>query len=407
MWNGLRSYDIYTALSPLHFACKIMGLAPYSHNNKTQVFDLLWTALWMCVYVLGMCNQVTQRVASETSEKYAVIKLLYIVCHYSTSFAYMSRVTLGRKNIGQILTNFIKTDAVCFKPEERINLYKRHLIFHITEIVALIIIQACLFYCNILVFTTEIYAPITENICFLSNSLVMAQYVSYVLFLQQRCKRLNLWLSDFSCDLKETSIRVATNRSFIFHIDNFEMDAEDFRLPACKETIETHLHYIHQIYIWRRVYSQLHDNIALMNSTFGSSLLVSIVWIITALVYVSYTALYMLHHLVVNQWNVGEYNVMIGYASWGFFFLFLLMCVTVSSHLAVDEARKSSLLIHKLILRPDLRVGIVKELMQFAAQLKVMQVKFTACGFFAIDLPLLSTVIGVTCTYIIIMIQLS
>jgi hypothetical protein len=66
--------------------------------------------------------------------------------------------------------------------------------------------------------------------------------------------------------------------------------------------------------------------------------------------------------------------------------------------MAVDEARKSSVLIPKLILRPDLRVGVVKELMQFAAHLKAMQVRLTTRGFFPNDIPFLCVVNGVLCT---------
>jgi hypothetical protein len=104
-------------------------------------------------------------------------------------------------------------------------------------------------------------------------------------------------------------MRVATNRSCIFHINKFEIYAEDFRLPACKGSIETYLHYIQEIYVWRGVYNQLLDNVTLMNSSFGQSLLVSILWIFTTLLYLLCTAVYVLNDSIVNQWNVGVYNV--------------------------------------------------------------------------------------------------
>jgi hypothetical protein len=64
---------------------------------------------------------------------------------YSTSIVYMCAVSLNIKNVGQIVHKFIKTDAICFKPEERIYLYKRYLILHAVELVALFIIQAYFF----------------------------------------------------------------------------------------------------------------------------------------------------------------------------------------------------------------------------------------------------------------------
>lgn len=116
-------------------------------------------------------------------------------------------------------------------------------------------------------------------------------------------------------------------------------------------------------------------------------------WIFSNLVFFSYTALDILHCLFNNRGNARQYYVIITYASLGIFYLLLLVCVIVLSHLEVEEARESSIYIHKLILRPGIRIGVVKELMKFAAQLKVMQVKFTACGFFTMDLPFLFTVI--------------
>jgi hypothetical protein len=63
--------------------------------------------------------------------------------------------------------------------------------------------------------------------------------------------------------------------------------------------------------------------------------------------------------------------------------------------LAAEEARKSSTLIQKSVLRPDVTVGAIKELMKLTAQGKKMQVKFTACGLFAGDSSYLFTVTGV------------
>jgi hypothetical protein len=66
MFNGLRSCTIYTAVSPLYYACWVLGLAPYSYNGIQKVSELLWTALWVGVYILGIWRHVTYTAASET-----------------------------------------------------------------------------------------------------------------------------------------------------------------------------------------------------------------------------------------------------------------------------------------------------------------------------------------------------
>lgn len=73
---------------------------------------------------------------------------------------------------------------------------------------------------------------------------MIVQFVSYITFLRERCRRLSVWLSAFSCDLEEIPITVATDGPRVFHINSFKFDAEEFSLPACKDRHEFHLRHI-------------------------------------------------------------------------------------------------------------------------------------------------------------------
>jgi hypothetical protein len=86
--------------------------------------------------------------------------------------------------------------------------------------------------------------------------------------------------------------------------------------------------------------------------------------------------------------------------------LYLLAAVTIHFHLATDEATRSSVLIQKLLLGTDINERIMKDLDRFYTQVKSMGVKFTACGFFVLDMSLFRGIFGAIFTYIIVITQL-
>jgi hypothetical protein len=77
--------------------------------------------------------------------------------------------------------------------------------------------------------------------------------------------------------------------------------------------------------------------------------------------------------------------------------LCLLAAITIPCHLTIDDATRSSVLIQKLLLQTDINERIMKDLDRFYTQVKTMGVKFTACGFFALDMPLFCGIFGAIC----------
>jgi hypothetical protein len=83
----------------------------------------------------------------------------------------------------------------------------------------------------------------------------------------------------------------------------------------------------------------------------------------------------------------------------------ILIVLTVSCHLASEEANRSQLLVHKLLVRSDLSSDVTVQLQLFSSQVSNLRVKFTASGFFVINASLLCGIAGVICTYLIILYQ--
>jgi hypothetical protein len=79
--------------------------------------------------------------------------------------------------------------------------------------------------------------------------------------------------------------------------------------------------------------------------------------------------------------------------------------VTVSCHLASEEANRTGHVVHTLLLKPDLSRDVILQLQLFSSQASNLRVKFTTCGFFTINASLLCGIGGVVCTYLIILYQ--
>jgi hypothetical protein len=73
---------------------------------------------------------------------------------------------------------------------------------------------------------------------------------------------------------------------------------------------------------------------------------------------------------------------------------------------AENEGDTSKILVQKLLLEKNNGDKDVKELILLSAQLKVMKIKYTAYGFFALNFPHLCSAIGLIVSYVIIIVQL-
>jgi gustatory receptor len=83
----------------------------------------------------------------------------------------------------------------------------------------------------------------------------------------------------------------------------------------------------------------------------------------------------------------------------------VLFVISVACHETSEEAAMSVSLVHSLLLDPCLSRDVSKELYLFSTQLTHLKIEFSACGFFAINLPFFYSVIGVICTYVIFLCQ--
>jgi hypothetical protein len=80
--------------------------------------------------------------------------------------------------------------------------------------------------------------------------------------------------------------------------------------------------------------------------------------------------------------------------------------IAVVCQFAENERESSRIIVQKLLLEDSLEDDYCKELTMLSAQLRDMKIKYTACGFFTLNLPYLCSVTGLIISYVIIVAQL-
>jgi hypothetical protein len=85
--------------------------------------------------------------------------------------------------------------------------------------------------------------------------------------------------------------------------------------------------------------------------------------------------------------------------------LLIFVKLAILCQFAESERETSRILVQKLLLEDNLEVKYCKELRMLSAQLRDMKIKYTACGFFTLNLPILCSLTGLILSYVIIMSQ--
>jgi gustatory receptor len=167
-----------------------------------------------------------------------------------------------------------------------------------------------------------------------------------------------------------------------------------------------------RIYTLRQAFSDLYDMSEVINKIYGHQILFEIAYNFVSLVSYLYYAL----ELLTNAKKAGDRNardessIVLEVGSslcWVAQNMVRALAITASCFGASDEARRSGIVVHKLLLRPRLRADAVAELQLFSSQLMANRVEFTAAGFFTVNLSLVYSMVGAATTYIIILIQLN
>ncbi|XP_069694847.1 gustatory receptor for sugar taste 43a-like [Periplaneta americana] len=409
MKNLLRGSDIYFTIEPLYYVSKILGLAPFSYkenkNGKKQYsfrcVDVISTFVWLAAFLAGLPLHMAHDIIYKQvglPTKMCIALDIYIISLYLTSItSLLLSGTLNRQKLPQLIEKVSEVDEILYQKRGNDIVFKRSRVYLILQLATLAVVLGFLHCYNIYSFYNGTVwgcaVTILENFSFLVNTLVVIQFVDSVFMLKERYSSINRTLvasvtpsldGERPSDAKVwCSAAVAGELGVNTDVNNGEL-----------------------VRAIRMLHSGLHDAVLLIASNYGFPIFMTTFWIFMTIVFVLYYGLFSLQEVLSSSSAAEQHEVILSLC-WCVFCIILLVVITLSCQLTIQEANMTPVLVEKLLLYRNLRLDTVNELKEFSNQLSNMRVDFSACGFFSLNLSFLYAITGVICTHLIILAQLN
>ncbi|PNF33527.1 hypothetical protein B7P43_G17600 [Cryptotermes secundus] len=403
MKSIFEATDIYSAVWPLHFVSRILGLATYSlkphiQSAKYETFSTylyrIWSIFWITLLVVSEYIHTTRSIdASETLKQKATDTLRNSSLYSYSIVTVLLSLTVNRGKVPEILGKFAEIDQLFSSKLYRIQIYKNTKLFlsfqfSIMTTVIIIILASIIFFTHGNFGYSDIYIIFTQTLSLFLNCTSILYFVNLVLLLRNKYKYLNSVLESSAitpCNITNLKYR---NSNFVTPIDTFRM-----KLSLAELRDNSMLSRRQHVRNLRIIYSKLQDVAVLINSTYGFSLLCAIIWVFISIISGANNAL---------QLNGANHIYVIEAVLWIFFSVGLMTVMTVSCSLAVNECNRSHVIVQKIMLRDDIDNEVIKQLKKMFTQFEFMKIGFSACGLYKIDLSFLCGIIGATLSYVII-----
>lgn len=405
MKNEEIASGIYTALKPVYFVCKVLGLVTYNYvknknNNKmraiyghvTVVYSMVW--ILFCVAALSytlLCFHTCD--PQDLPQKMRIASYVYYIILYITCLAcYVNAIFSGR-NCPLVLKKLSLVDSLLFRQQEEEYVNRKSMLISLAETVIVFVVNFLMSWFYIYTdtqdtcFTTCL--KIVESVTTYLNSMAVVNYCQLVRVTHERYKQMNRQL--FGCmnhASRDNCVKYNTYQGqsrFVIqgNILTLGVSPTDFR-----SVNRLQFRYL------RIILSELNYIVSLINKNYGISAFSVTCWILVSVITVLFFTLL--------ETENGQYAG-VGYLIFSFF---LLMNLSWTCHTAASENDTSKFLVQKLLLQDDLTPKEITELKLLTFQLNNVPVQYSACGFFVLNLPFMCNVTGVIISYAMIIIQL-
>jgi hypothetical protein len=161
---------------------------------------------------------------------------------------------------------------------------------------------------------------------------------------------------------------------------------------------------IHDLQI---IYSELYDVLHANSKAYGILILLNVISIFTKTVPAIYLGVVFLTSASFNRENIDVYFKGISFFCQSSFDLLTFIWLTICCHSTADEVQDTIVCIQKLLLHPNRPFWSTADLRRLSSQLKNLKVEFSVCGFFTLNLQMISGSVGVMITYILVLNQLN
>jgi hypothetical protein len=438
--------NLFSAVTPLYYTSKFFGLAPTGWRKENNeglcvagrgIASYLWTFVW----IIGLCALLYIKVCFVLSlgfdTKYTFGVFIYQTPLYTASIASLSvGALINRSKISDLLYKISVVDNVLMKRKYALRMY-RHMSLTVSTVLVLAMVTVCgLSVSDAYSFGDLNYEWMLGIIPFHVNIVSLVNFYIFVLILRYKYKILNDQLVSSSVSMtrghgtdepfRHSGVTrmsvVATNtrkvKTFPFALkmnvapssetlvpisqtarrqiaedtgSNVPRRGAFYSRPMPKRSTLPEL----SVQDFRSLYDQLYDVSSLINYIYGFPILSVILWLVTATV--SNTTF--LLHEGISATTAPSILLDLLY-------LMLLLLIMFFCHVTTDEARRSSVVVQKLLLLETLDQVTTCYLDRLFVQLEGMRVAFTSCGLFRLDMPRFCGILGVICTYVVILTQI-
>jgi hypothetical protein len=243
-----------------------------------------------------------------------------------------------------------------------------------------------------------------ENWCNCTLSVVIMKYLLLVQYYKSKHGDLNRQITALN-DLLGPKIKVLISKNM-----KELLGVGSSSNPRSNQTSEAtvpqrYLVPLNRIIALQEDHMHLYDVVQLLNSAYGFQILLCFAFIFIQLILDYNIAIDLVVKVVSQKAGLATDIQECSSLCYAVLSSVIVTYVTVSCHLASEEASKTGHLVHTLLLKPDLNRDVILQLQLFSSQVSNLRVRFTTCGFFTINASLLCGIGGVVCTYLIILCQ--
>ncbi|PNF33536.1 hypothetical protein B7P43_G17412 [Cryptotermes secundus] len=270
----------------------------------------------------------------------------------------------------------------------------------------------------------DILKDVTFNLAYFTGLINDMEFVSIVMLLQEMLSLLNRRIESVLINelrsrrtAPQTTAHVGGGKGYrCLTTSHFGSISEFLELPPDLQALNTfnsvsteamycQSKVTERIVNCRKIYSKLYSICCFVNCMYGFTLLLSIVTHIVCFVSdFNFAVLYMITPYTREKEFVSRQEV-IPFLARSLTRALSIITVTLPCQKASEEWQRCIDNIQELLLCTDQK-DVIRQLNLFSNQLENNRIKFTACGFFVVDLSLLTTLTGIIVTYIVLLAQI-
>jgi hypothetical protein len=388
-----KIHDIFSAMTPLYFVSKVLGLAPYSYAQTqsgsqavkpSSVSSILWT-LFVTALILVLFLHISflkfAYLPPGLTASYLIVYGLQKITLLLSCFVFLlSEVTTNRSKIRKIMEMLSAIDEMLIR-NKREHVYKKE--FY-TLLVQILLVTSVLMYMFCYYVAKDLgIRNILFSMYYILTLLINSLGLIRLIFLL-RILKLGFKITGKELKILETNPVKTTT---FFNFTNIPSDNSRRDKQLCS------------VFALRSLHFKLYELGRTVNSSYGLLMLIETVH--------NFLSAVSLVDITIVLLDREEYvDTTVYYMCWLTYYATKTSFLMLTSHLTRSESRKLIAILYKLLLRPDLHHCCEKQIRLFVMQVINNDIQFTAAGIFPLDLPTLHSIVSATTMYIIVLQQL-